>query len=96
MYPLLCSGGFPVPEKDGQFDIVAVQVMPVSAASAVVAQLRDDNVGGAPASQNYRHIVGLKSDGNSSPFIVFDPPLKTRKGLRATTLTNGVCTVYVR
>lgn len=96
MYPLLCSGGFPNPEKNGILTVVGAQAIPIVPGSPVDCQLRDDNVSGAPASNTYREIVHLKSDGNSSPSITFDEPLKTRKGIRATTLTNCICILYTR
>ena len=94
MYPLLCAGGFPNPEKVGIIAISAVQAIPVVAGSPVDVQLRDDSIGTAPISNTFKEIVHLKSDGNSSPIIPFDPPLKTRKGIRATTLTNATCLLY--
>ena len=96
MYPLLCSGGFPNPEKDGILAIVGVQVVPVEPGSPFDAQLRDDNVSGDPASNTLNEIIHLKGDGNNAQQIFFDPPLKTRKGIKATTLLNATCLLYVR
>jgi len=96
MYPLLCSGGFPVPEKSGVLTVVGVLATPVIVGSAVDVNLRDDNQTASPASENLNSVVKFKNDGNKSEFVFFDPPMKTRKGLKATKLTNAVCTVYVR
>lgn len=99
MYPLLCAGGYPVPEKEGQFEIVGIDAVPTVAGSAMECTLRDHwsaNWDNDP-DRNKHEVISLKTDGNSSCFHVFQSPIKTRRGLRATTLTN--CTraiVYLR
>ena len=99
MYPLLCAGRYPVPEKEGVLEIVAVAASPLTVATAIDIQLRDDWGANSPdfvLDPDKNKIIHLEGDGNSPVFVSFDPPLKTRKGLIATTLTNAVCHVYVR
>lgn len=97
--PLLCPGGYPVPEKQGIFEIVGISAVPTTTGSAMEIELRDDwgfDQTWDP-DHNKHEIIKLKSDGNEGLFHMFIAPIKTLRGIRATTLTNATrVQVYVR
>jgi hypothetical protein len=99
MYPLLCAGRYPVPEKEGVMEICAVSVSPLVVGQEMNVQLRDD-VGNDSADYltdpDKNRIIHLQGNGDTPIQVVFEPALKARKGLVATHLTNAVCHVYVR
>lgn len=97
--PLFCSGGYPVPEKEGIMDIVGISAVPTTPGSAMEVTLRDDwnNAHPLDPEDNKYEIIKFKSDGNTGLFHMFPVPIKTLSGIRATTLTNATrVTVYVR
>lgn len=99
MYPLLCAGGYPVPSKPGVLEVIAVSASPIVVGQAMKAVLRDDTDNYSAdytVDPNKNEIVHLETDGDGTQSISFDPPLKTRRGIMPTTLTNAVCHVYVR
>lgn len=99
MYPLLCAGRYPVPEKDGMLEIVTITASPLVVGTAMDVELRDDagnNSSDYALDPGKNLIVHLKGSGNAPVTQSFDPPLKTRKGLVATYCTNAVVEVYVR
>lgn len=98
-YPILCSGGYPVPEKEGQFEIVGIDIVPTVVGTAMEVVLRDhwDADWNNDPERNKHELISFKTDGNNSVHHMFQSPIKTRRGLRATILTN--CTrviAYVR
>jgi hypothetical protein len=95
----MCKGHYPNPEQAGRFEITAIAAVPTTAGSAMAIELRDiydpDTVNDPDADK--QTIIKFKSDGNSSMFQSFNPPLKTITGIRAKTLTNTAnILVYVR
>ena len=97
--PLICRGGYPVPEAQGMFDIVGISVAPTAIGTAMEVELRDDwNYDQTWDPENDKHeIVKIKHDGNDSVFHMFTSPIKVLRGIRATTLTNATrVLVYVR
>ncbi len=101
-YPLLCSGGYPVPEKQGMMEIVGICAVPTAVGSAMEVTLRDgwdkdkDTWGNDP-EYNKHEVISFKSDGNTPVMQMFPSSIKVRQGLRAVTLTNATrVIVYVR
>ncbi len=97
--PLICPGGYPVPERQGIMDIVGISAVPTATGSAMEIELRDDweNDQTWDPDHNKHEIIKLKSDGNMGYFTMFPVPIKTLRGIRATTLTNATrVEVYVR
>jgi hypothetical protein len=96
MYPLLCAGGFPCPEKVGIITIESILAVPVISGAEMDMQLRDDDGSTAHLSETQKEIACAKNDGSNSVYIQFNTPLKTRRGIKATTMTNARVYVYTR
>lgn len=97
--PLICPGGYPVPEKQGIHEIVGICAVPTVAGSAMEIELRDDwnNDQTYDPDNNKHEVIKVKSDGNTSIFHMFPTQIKTLRGIRATILTNATrVEVYVR
>jgi hypothetical protein len=97
MYAALCSGGFPVPEKEGILRIWSVKAAPLVVGSTIEVKLRDDwGFALDEVDTDKNVVVHLKGDGTSDVEVKFNTPLIVRKGIRATTLTNvDNCLVYI-
>jgi hypothetical protein len=97
--PLICPGGYPVPEKEGIHEIVGISAVPTVVGSAMEVTIRDDwrNDQTYDPDHNKHELLHFKSDGNMSIFHLFPTQIKCLRGLRATTLTNATrVQVYVR
>ena len=98
-YPLLCSGGYPVPEFDGVREIAGINFTPTVVGSPMEVVLRDANNAeyNNDPDHNKHEVVKVLADGNQSYFQMFTSPIKTRRGIRATTLINATRVIlYVR
>lgn len=98
-YPNLCPGGYPMPEKEGVFEIVGIGFTPTVVGSQAVVELRDHwsaNYDNDP-DRNKHEVIKIVDEGNDSYFHMFTSPIKVRRGTRATTLTNTTrVLMYVR
>jgi hypothetical protein len=98
-YPNLCPGGYPVPEFDGVREIVGINFSPTTVGSQVNITLRDANnyTYDNDPELNKHEVIKVLADGNQSYFQMFPVPIKVRRGIRATTLTNATRVIlYVR
>jgi hypothetical protein len=103
MYPLQCTAGYPMPVKDGKFEIVAVGAKFTTAATAYEIAIWDTGVNALIDEDNppvdARRIFHFYGKDDASPFCVFPDPLKTRKGISIGTIGNidpGQIYVYVK
>ena len=97
--PLICPGGYPVPEKEGIHEIVGISAVPTVGGSAMEVLIRDDwNSDQTYDPDHNKHdILHVKSDGNTGVFHMFPTQIKCLRGLRASILTNATrVQVYVR
>jgi hypothetical protein len=97
--PLICPGGYPVPEKDGIMEIVGIGCVPTAIGTAMEVILRDDwnNDQTYDPDHNKHEIVHVATNGGTGFFQMFPVSIKTLRGIRATTLTNATrVQVYVR
>lgn len=103
MYPLQCSAGYPMPVKDGKFEIFAVGVKYTTAGSEYELALWDTGANAIIDQDNppgdARRIFHFFGKDDASPYFPFPEPLKTRKGISIGTISNidaGQIYVYVR
>jgi hypothetical protein len=103
MYPLQCTAGYPMPVKDGKFEIVAISAKLSTVGTDWELSLWDTGVNAIVDEDNppgdSKRIFHLLDTGDQSPFISFPEPLKTRKGISvgATSgLDAGQIYVYVK
>lgn len=97
--PLICPGGYPVPEKEGIHEIVGISAVPAAIGSAMEVELRDDwnYTQLNDPDKNKHEIIHIKTDGSVGFFHMFPTQIKCLRGIRATTLTNATrVQVYVR
>jgi hypothetical protein len=97
--PLICPGGYPVPEKEGIHEIVGISCVPTDIGSTMEVVLRDDwNYTQLQDPDNNKHeIIHIKTNGGDGVFHMFPAQIKCLRGIRATTLTNATrVQVYVR
>jgi hypothetical protein len=96
-YPNLCPGGYPMPEKEGRFEVIGINVAPTADGVDTTVVLRDHwdlSVPRANDPSNEKYIV-FRS--NSDGGFMFDSPFKTLYGLRAHTLSpNTEVYLYIR
>ena len=96
-YPLLCSGGYPVPEHEGRMEITAINVVGTPAGSEAQVTLRDHYDLSAPVSNDPDNLKNEVFRATKEGYYVFPIPVKTLRGLRASVLTpNTEVFVYVR
>ena len=94
-YPLLCRGGYPVPEAEGRMEITAINVVTTADGVSSEVILRDiwtaDPVN--DPNSDKKMIFRSKASGNQ----IFPVSVKTITGLRAHTLTpNTQVYVYIK
>lgn len=99
-YPNLCPGGYPMPEKEGVFEIVGIGFTPTVVGSQAIVELRDhwsSDRDYYDPDHNKHEVIKIVDDGNKSYFHMFPTPIKVRRGTRATMLTNTTrVLMYVR
>ena len=97
--PLICPGGYPVPEKEGIHEIVGISCVPTVIGSAMEVVLRDDwnNDQTYDPDHNKHEVIHIATSGVEGVFHMFPTQIKTLRGIRATTLTNATrVQVFVR
>ena len=97
--PLICPGGYPVPEKEGIHEIVGISAVPTAIGSNMEVILRDDwnNDQSYDPDHNKHEVIHLATNGGQGVMHMFPTQIKTLRGIRATTLTNATrVQVYVR
>ena len=98
-YPNLCPGGYPMPEKEGRFEVIGIRATPTVDGAPVEVVLRDHWDLDKPRAydpSNEKFIVFRYQDTNDGGFF-FETPFKTLYGLRAHTLSpNTEVYVYIR
>jgi hypothetical protein len=98
-YPNLCPGGYPMPEKEGRFEVIGIRVSPTVDGAPTEVILRDHWDLSAPRQydpSNEKYIV-FRSQADMETGFFFEAPFKTICGLRAHTLSpNTEVYVYIR
>jgi hypothetical protein len=92
-YPLLCNGGYPVPETEGMVRIQGLTICADDVGLESTLELTDAKATASDPSKPSIFKWTRASGNPASETIVFPDTIKTRNGLRAYTKTN--CTVYV-
>jgi hypothetical protein len=104
--PLMCYAGYPLMEKEGMMEIVGICAVPITAATAMVVEIKDkwnnfpvdDSTDRFNDPSNDKQVIfNFKSDGNIGLLEMFPCSIKTLRGIRAGILTNTKnVQVYVR
>jgi len=102
MYPLLCPGGYGVPQKSGRFRIVKITATCSDSVAAAQLQLADTaKTVYSAKDKDDKIVVDLKRVAACQPNIIFDGPegIPIRNGLFPLITTNlvpGSTLVYIR
>lgn len=97
--PLICPGGYPVPEKQGIHEIVGISAVPTVIGTAMEVMLRDDwnSDQDYDPDHNKNEVIHIATNGGEGVFHMFPTQIKCLRGVRATTLTNATrVQLYVR
>jgi hypothetical protein len=96
-YPLLCSGGYPVPEHEGKMDIIGINVVPTTDGADTEVILRDHWDLSNPLTNDPSNEKNIIFRSNASGQVIFPVSIKTLRGLRAHTLSPDTeVYVYIR
>jgi hypothetical protein len=96
-YPLLCSGGYPVPEHEGKMEIIGINVVPTTDGVDTEVVLRDHWDLDTPLTNDPSNEKNIIFRSNASGQVIFPVSIKTLRGLRAQTLSpNTEVYVYIR
>ncbi len=96
-YPNLCPGGYPMPEKEGRFEVIGINVVPSVAGANTEVVLRDHWDLSVPRTNDPDNTKFIVFRSEQQGGFMFDAPFKTLYGLRAQTLSdNTEVYVYIR
>lgn len=96
-YPNLCPGGYPMPEKEGRFEVIGINVAPTQDGVDTEVVLRDHWDLSTPRAQDPSNEKFIVFRSKSAGGFMFDAPFKTFYGLRAHTVSpNTEVYIYIR
>jgi len=96
-YPLLCSGGYPVPEHEGRMEITGINVVPTVDGADTEVIIRDHWDLSIPLANDPDNNKNVIFRTNGTGMFVFPISIKVLRGLRAQTLSpNTEVYVYIR